>query len=283
MREKIISILICPKCGNSLDLKIERREGHRINKGILNCNRCNAKFKIIDDIVCFKSILKKGLANKIKKNKKLSSNQEFYKKWLKYFNKKEMAALREEWEWMIKKSNLRNSRIHLEWAVGTGRFLRNILKLVRGEILALEVDYATCVALKDFLKKIRGYKKVTIIYSDAKNMPLASNSIDSASSWHGIDEPKMKKALVESRRILKKNGTLTVSGAFTEKDSKSLKAAIKYGMTLTKKDETYKYLKKLGLNKIDYQIFFEGEWLDKDSFWPKYGDYYSVYGVSGRK
>jgi len=283
MREKIISILICPKCGNSLALKIEKRENFRINKGILSCNKCNAEFKITDDIVCFKSILKKGLEEKIKKNKKFLLNQEFYKKWLNQYNRKELSSLKKEWRWMIEKINLINSRIHLDWAVGTGRFLRNILRLTRGDILVLEVDYATCVALKYFLKKIRGYKKVTIVYGDAKNMPFVNNSIDSASSWHGVDEPKMKKALVESKRVLKKSGVLAVSGAFTEKDSKSLKAAIKYEMDLTKKDETYKYFKKLGFKKIDYQIFFEGEWSEKKSFWPKYRDRYSSYGVSGEK
>lgn len=283
MREKIIPILICPKCGSSLDLKIEKKIKDRIQTGKLKCNKCNASFKIIDDIVCFKSISEKGLADKIKRLQRSSLNQELNKKWLKYFNKKELVALKEEWKWMIKKINLKNSRVHLDWATGSGRFLRNILNLVNGEIVVLEGDYATCVNLKDFLKKIRGYKKITIIYSDAKNMPLANNSIDSVSSWHGIDEPKIKKALDESRRILKKKGNLTVSGAFTEKGSKSLKTAIKHGMTLTKKDETYKHFKKLRFKKIDYQIFFEGKWGEKDSFWPKYGDYYSSYGISGRK
>ncbi len=153
MKKRIISILICPKCGDSLDLKIENKSRNRINKGDLSCDKCNATFKIIDDIVCFKSIQEKDLDKKINKFKKSFLSQELTKKWLKYFNKKELIALKEEWKWMIDKLNLKNSEVHLDWATGTGRFLRNILGLVKDEIITLEVDYATCIGLRDFFKK----------------------------------------------------------------------------------------------------------------------------------
>jgi uncharacterized protein YbaR (Trm112 family) len=167
MKEKIISILICPKCGNSLDLEIEKRSKDRIQTGDLKCNKCSVSFKIIDDIVCFKLISEKGLDRKIKRVRGMFLNQELNKKWIKHFTNEEFNALKEEWKWMIDKLNLKNSKIHLDWASGTGRFLRNILGFVKGETITLESDYATCVGLRDFLKNIKKYSKVTIICGDA--------------------------------------------------------------------------------------------------------------------
>jgi uncharacterized protein YbaR (Trm112 family) len=66
MQKKIISILICPKCGGSLNLEMTKKFKNRVQIGNLKCNKCNASFKIIDDIVCLKSITEKGLDKKIK-------------------------------------------------------------------------------------------------------------------------------------------------------------------------------------------------------------------------
>jgi len=283
MREKIISILICPKCGGSLDLKTEKRHEYRIQTGNLECDKCSISFKIIDDIIYFKSILEKGLDKKIKKVREMFLDQELNKEWLKYFDKKELTALKEEWKWMIEKLSLKNSQIHLDWASGTGRFLRNILGLAKGEIIVLESDYATCVGLRDFLKEIKGYSKVTVICGDARNMPLADNSISSASSWHGLDEPRINKALDEAKRVLKKNKVLAVSGLSFEENSKSLKVALQEGIEFAKKNKTYQYFKKLGFQDIDYKTFFKGRWTEGDSFLPKKDDHYTSYVVVGRK
>ncbi len=283
MRQKINSTLICPKCGGLLDLKIEKKSGDRINKGDLSCDKCNANFKIIDDIVRFKPIAERGLDKKIKRVREMFLDQELNKKWAKHFSKEEFGVLKEEWRWMINKLNLKNSQIHLDWATGTGRFLRNILNLVKGEIIAIESDYATCVALRDFLKRIKKYSKTTIICGDARNMPLVDNSVDSVSTWSGLDEPKISKALDESKRVLKKDRPLVVSGLFFEDNSKSLKIALREKIEFAKKDKTQQYFKKLGFKDIDYKIFFEGKWASGKDFLPKKGDYYASYAVAGRK
>lgn len=283
MRRKIHSILICPKCGGSLDLEAKKKIRERIQIGDLKCSKCKADFKIIDGIVCFKSIIDKDLDERIKRTRAMFLSQELNKKWIKHFTNKEFIALKEEWQWMISKLNLKNSQIHLDWATGTGRFLRNILNLVKGEIVTLETDYATCVGLKDFLKKIRKYSKVTIIYGDARNMPFINNSIDSVSTWAGLDEPRVGKAIDESQRILKKEGVLAVSGLYFENNSKSLKIALKEGIEFAKKDKAQQYFKKLGFRDIDYKIFFEGKWTSDKDFLPKKGDYYASYAVAGKK
>ena len=171
----------------------------------------------------------------------------------------------------------------MDWVTGTGRFLKNILNLVKGEVITLESDYATCVGLRDFLKKIKKYSKVTIIYGDARSIPLSDNSINSASTWSGLDEPKINKALDESKRVLKKDSPLVVSGLFFEDNSRSLKIALQEKIKFAKKDKTQQYFKKSGFKDIDYKIFFGGRWTSGKDFLPKKGDYYASYAVAGRK
>lgn len=283
MKEKIIPILICPKCGGSLGLKIENKSGDRISEGNLNCDKCDANFEIIDSIVCFKPIQEKGLNEKIKRIREMFFSQELNKEWLKNFDKEEQSALEEEWKWMKDKLDLENSEFHLDWATGTGRFLRNLLDLVKGEIITLETDYATCLGLRDLLKETDEYPKITIIYGDARNMPLADNSVDSASSWHGIDEPKINKALDEAKRTLKGDRPLVVSGLFFEDNSRSLKIALQEKIEFAEKGKTQQYFKKLGFKDVDYKTFFEGKWASDKDFLPKKGDYYASYAVAGRK
>lgn len=284
MKKKLISIIVCPKCKSHLKLEITKRLRDRIIEGKLLCKRCSNTFAITNDIVCFKEITRRDKdRKKIQETQKMFLGQEFKKKWLQYFTKEEFTAVEEEWSWMIDKLELRNSRIHLDWATGTSRFLRNILGVIKGEIIALESDYTTCLGLRTFLKEIRKYSKVTIICSDARNMPLADNVVDSISSWHGLDEPKISKAIDESKRILKKNKVLVVSGMFYEKNSQSLKIAIKEGIEFAGKNKAYQYFKKLNFKDIDYKIFYRGKWLEHESFLPRIGDDYTCYGINGRK
>lgn len=284
MRKKITPILVCPKCKAKLKIESNKESKNRIHNGKLLCKKCNAVFEIADDIVCFKPVSKKDKnERKIKKIKDLFFGQEYRKEWLKHFTKEELLALKKEWRWMINVLNLKKSKMHLDWATGTGRFLRNILRVVKGEIIALEVDYATCVGLKAFLKKLDKYSKVTIVYGDAENMPFADNSIDSISSWHGLDEPNIKKAINESRRVLKRNKIFSTGGLFYEKESKSFKIAKKEKIEFAEKDKAYKYFKKLKFRDIKYKTFFTGKESDRKNFLPRFGDYYTTYIINGRK
>lgn len=284
MNQKLISVIVCPKCKSQLDLKVKKRTRNRIHKGKLLCKNCNASFDIIDDIVCFRKITK-GDKNKtkIQKTKDLFLNQEYKKEWQRHFSKKEFFAVKEEWKWIINSLDLRNSKIHLDWATGTGRFLRNILEIVKGQIIALESDYATCVGLRAFLKKIDGYSNITIIRGDARAMPFSDNSIDSISSWHGLDEPDIDKAIDESKRILKKDKKIAVSGLFYEKGSKSLGIAKKSKINFAQQERAYDYFKKLEFKDIKYKVFPKVKETSRENFLPHYGDYYYIYDISTKK
>jgi len=284
MKQKIVSILSCPKCKSKIDFKEEKKSGDRVHQGKLTCKKCNKSFDIINDIVCFKTLTKKDINPKeIQKIQDLFLKEEISKKWLKYFNKHEKQELENELKWLIDNSDLKNSKIHLDWATGPGRFLRNILEVYNGEVIALDIGYPTCLGLKVLLQKLNKYANVTIICDDVRNMPFSDNSIDSASSWHGLDEPNIDKAIDESKRILKSNRPLSVSGLSFKEGSKSLKIALKWKIKFACKNEIRRYFEKVGFRDIKYATFFEGKWTGKDDFLPCFEDYFINYGISGKK
>lgn len=266
MKQEILKILACPKCKSPLE----------IAGGNLRCVKCNSEFKITDGIIYFKPV------GKIRKLP-VAFKKEIKKEWLAHYQQGEIQALKEEWKWKINKLNLKRSKIHLDWATGTGRFLREILTVVKGEIIALDADYATCVWLVKFLRRIGKYPRISVVYGDARNMPFRDNAFDSISSWHGLDEPEINKALDESKRVLKKNKVIATSGFFIEKGSKSLKLAGKFRMRFLEKGKACRYFQRTGFKDVAYQEFFRGRWSEKGDFLPKFNDKYVIYGISGRK
>ena len=68
-----------------MDLETEKKLRDRIQAGKLKCKKCRAGFRIVDDIVCFKSITEKDLDKKIKRVQEMFFNQELNKEWIKHF------------------------------------------------------------------------------------------------------------------------------------------------------------------------------------------------------
>ncbi|TES98146.1 class I SAM-dependent methyltransferase [Patescibacteria group bacterium] len=284
MRENLESIFICPKCNFSLELKVFKKTRGRIHGGELRCKKCKKVFKIIDDIVCFKKLTRTVKdKQKIQKAKRFYLGKELRKEWLKHFTKPELVMMRDQWQWMIEKTNLKGSQVHLDFCTGAGRFLGNIPDLVGGEIVTLDFGFADCVGLRELLKKLRKYSRVTIVCADAHKMPFAPSSISSITSWHGLDEPGTDKAVKESKRVLKRDGRIAASGLFYEEGSKSLKSALKWKIKFAKEGEVLKYFKKANFKDIQYRTFFKTKSLERKDFLPKFGDYYTIYGISGRK
>jgi len=284
MKRKLSKIFICPRCKTFLRLKIIKKHNERVKQGFLLCLKCNIKYEIINDIVCFKRIkVKNKDEKKIESIKDLFLNYEYKKEWYKHFSKQELSTLKKEWKFIIDNLNLNKSKVHLDWATGTGRFLRNILNKANGEIIALDFGYSNCVGLKIFLKKLNKYSNITIVCADARDMPFTDNSIDSISSWHGLDEPRIEKAINESKRVLKKNKKVAFSGVFYEKNSKSLELSRKFRINFAEEDKAYYYFKKFNFKDIKYQKFPKVKEKSRRNFIPRYGDYWTVYTISGKK
>lgn len=283
MRINIINHLACPKCQTEFSLLIHRKTKERVVEGELKCNGCNKKFYIRNGIVCFESCQKKSFEKNIKKLRRLTIGREMSKKWMHFFSKPEFVALKQEWSFLLSVVKKNKSAIHLDFATGTGRFLRNIVPKTKGEIIALDNGYGTCQELRCFLKKIRKYRKVSIICADARKMPFRNGVFDSVSSWHGLDEPKMKKAIGEAQRVLKKGGYFVASGIHYQKGSKSFLIAKKHGIRFISKEAVTHVLKKIGFRRTEYKVFFQGRWNEKGNYLPIFGDFYSTYAIKAKK
>lgn len=282
MRIAIINHLTCTVCLEDFLLSTHKKTKERIIEGELKCKKCGRRFSIKNGIAYF--ILKPGKqALDVRKARKIIIEQEIPKTWMEHFSKKELAALRKEWNWMLSSIKKDKDAVHLDFATGTGRFLRNIVSKTKGEIVALEHDYSTCLELQYFLKRIKKYSRVSIVCADAREMPFKNEVFDSISSWHGLDEPKMEKAIKEVKRILKKGGGLVASGVHYRKGSKSFLRAKKYDIRFLTKDMIMRALKNVNLHKIEHKIFFEGRWDEKGDYLPIFNDFYSTYAVKAKK
>jgi ubiquinone/menaquinone biosynthesis C-methylase UbiE/uncharacterized protein YbaR (Trm112 family) len=283
MKVKILNQLVCPTCHHALKFSIHKKTRERMLDGELRCEICNKKFPIKNGITCFISPCKKPTKRTVQNLRKTTLAQEIPKKWMLLFSREEREALRKEWQWMLSSIKRSKNSVHLDFATGTGRFLRNIISVAKGEIVALEHSYPTCLELQYFLKKIKKYSRVSIICADARSMPFKDGVFDSVSSWHGLDEPKMEEAIKEAIRVLKKGGYFVASGIHYRKGSKSFLRAKKHNINFLTKEMIVSALKNAGFRNIEHKIFFEGRWNEKGDYLPVLNDWYISYAVRNRK
>ncbi|MEM4204190.1 MAG: methyltransferase domain-containing protein [Candidatus Methanomethylicaceae archaeon] len=282
MKTSIIKYLACPVCHSDFLLLIHQKTKERVIEGKLKCKRCHKSFYIKNAIALFIPSGEKQTKN-LKKLRRITLKQEIPKTWLKHFSKKEFAALYKEWGWILSSIKKGKNTIHLDFATGTGRFLRNIASKTKGEIVALEYNYPTCLELQYFLKRIKKHNRVSIVCADARKMPLKNGVFNSVSTWHGLDEPKMEKAIKEAKRVLKDGGYLVASGIHYQKESKSFSRAKKHGIRFLTKEMIMKTLRDIGFSKIEHRTFFEGRWNEKGDYLPIFNDFYSTYAVRAKK
>lgn len=283
MKINIINLFVCPDCRKGLSLSTYKRIKDRIIEGKLKCEKCCKEYYIKDGIVCFPSCDKKQSEKRKKDLRRITIKQEIPRKWMRLFPEKELSGLKKEWNFLLSAIKKDKAAIHLDFATGTGRFLRNIVPKTKGEIVALDNGYLTCQELQYFLKKIKKYNRLSIVCADARKMPFKNNAFASVSSWHGFDEPKISKGIKEAKRALKNNAYFAASGIFYQKGSKSFSIARKNHIDFISKEAIINALRNAGFRKIEHKIFFQGKWNEKKSYLPVFGDFYSVYGVKVKK
>lgn len=282
MRFTVINHLACPMCLGDFLLSTRKKTKERIIEGELKCKKCYRRFSIKNGIAYFITKPRKQALD-VKKARKTIIKQEIPKTWMKHFSKKELAALHKEWNWMLSVIKKNKNAVHLDFATGTGRFLRNIVPKTKGEIIALDFGYPTCQESVYFLKRIKKYKQVSVVCADARKMPFKSEVFNSVSTWHGLDEPKMEKALRETKRVLKKEGFFTASGVHYQKGSKSFLRAKKHGIRFITQEATMRFMKKVSFRRVEHKRFFRGRWSDQRDYLPIFGDFYSTYVVRAEK
>jgi SAM-dependent methyltransferase len=282
MRINIVNHLVCPTCHTDFSFLIHRKTKERIIEGELKCKKCGRNFYVRNEIVCFDSCRKKQFERDAQKLRKTTVEQEIPQKWMRLFSKQELAALKREWNFLLSVIKKNKSTIHLDFATGTGRFLRNIISKTKGEIVALDNGLGTCQELQYFLKRIKKYDNVSIVCADARKMPFRNVVFDSVSSWCGIEELKMKNAVKESKRVLKDGGVFILGAIHYQKRSKSFLLAKKYGVRFITKEEIIKILKKNKFHNIEQKIFFKG-YTGKSDFPLPTGDFYLMDGIKASK
>lgn len=290
MRMNILNHLVCPVCQGRFLFSIQKKTKERIIDGELKCKKCGKKFYIKNSIVCFippnvvvKKVIKDLQAHKIGRLKKAILNQLRPVEWKQLFSKQEFFALQKEMKWMLSVIKKDKNAIHLDFATGLGMFLRKAVFQTKGEIVALDNGYDTCQELQYFLKKIRKYNRVSIICADAREMPFKNGVFDSVTTWHGLDEPKMERAVRETKRVLKKDGYFAASGIHYQKGSKSFLRAQKHGIGFLTKEMTLQTLRTASFSKIDHKIFYKGHWSEKGDYLPIFNDLYMIYAVRSKK
>ncbi len=283
MRINILNHFICPRCQGKFLFSIQKKTKERIIEGELECKKCGKKFYIKDEIAYFVPCGKKQFEKDARKLRKITREQEIPKKWKRFFSKSELTALKREWDFLLSVVKKNRSAIHLDFATGTGRFIRNIVSKTKGEIIALDNGCGTCQELQYFLKKIKKYNRVSIICADARAMPFKNGVFDSITSWHGLDEPKMERAIKETKRVLKKDGYFAASGIHYQKVSKSFLRAQKHGIGFLTKEMTMQILRAARFHKTEHKTFHKGYWNEKGDYLPIFNDFYIIYAVRSKK
>lgn len=283
MKLEILNQLVCPTCHRVVKLSIRSKTRERVLEGELRCEICKRKFPIKNGVACFITVCIRPTKRTAQNLRKTTLNQEIPQKWMNLFSKEELKALKKEWQWMLSSIKKNKKAIHLDFATGTGRFLRNIVSKTKGEIVALDNGYGTCQELRYFLKRIKKYNRVSIVCADAREMPFKNGVFDSVTTWHGLDEPKMGKAVKEVKRVLKKDGYFAASGIHYQKGSKSFLRAKRHHINFLTREITIKKLKDAGFRNIEHKIFFEGQWNEIGSFLPIFKDWYMTYAVRSQK
>jgi SAM-dependent methyltransferase len=283
MQINVINYLVCPICHADFSFSIHKKIKERIIEGELKYEKCGRKFYIKNEIVCFDSYRKKQFESDAQKLRKTTIEQEIPKKWIRLFSKPELAALKKEWSFLLSVVKKNKSAIHLDFATGTGRFLRNIIPKTKGEIIAIDNGYGTCQELRYFLKKTRKYDRISIICADVQKMPFRNETFNSASSWHGLNEPKMKDAIKETKRVLKNKSYFAASGIHYQEGSKSFLRAKKHNINFLTKEKIMLTLKNIGFHKIEHEVFYKGRWNEEGDYLPIFGDLYITYAVRGEK
>jgi hypothetical protein len=70
-------------------------------EGELKCKKCGSKFYIRNGIACFMSCNKKQFEREAKKLRKVTREQEIPKRWMRFYSKPELIALKKEWSFLL--------------------------------------------------------------------------------------------------------------------------------------------------------------------------------------
>jgi len=251
MRKEVLKLLVCPNCKRKLDFDGEI-SGSRVKRGTLYCPFCNAKYEILDEMPIFekqpspeiekdidnvmgdlKSILKKRLGKE-----KLKGYWEHKKAYKDYFSKEMWNAITKEPDkFAYDVSSTRG--IIVDIGTGDGTLIQRVAELIPNEtlIIGIDADEGVLRHTQKRLKDINLYDRVSLIVSNAKNLPLINRFANLVISHFGFDNIHNSiSTFKEVNRILSDNAFLSFSTVLLDENSESHRLAKKYGYGWTDRD-----------------------------------------------
>lgn len=262
MRSDTVSILACPICKKPLRFDGEIA-GERIVYGQLECRDCDRSYQVIHEIPFLK--IEELSAGEWSWELSITDEKKFEELDVKYTEslpREARIASREIKEAIAEYACRFNGPI-VDIATGRGSFLRDLATRVHDKLLlGTDVDLNVLLGTQRAMKKANIYSQTSLVVSDAKNLAFTDKCTDIVTSYFGYQNiPDAHKALKETHRILKKNGSLIFSTMLLKEDSKSFAEAERRGYReLFCEKELKLTLENAGFRLTSTKEFVSGTW-----------------------
>ena len=198
MKEKLLGLLVCPKCQGSLILEDIKKENEEIREGTLSCSGCRDFYPINNFIPRFVNTDKYVDTFSFEWNK-------FYDVQIDILNNTDESEKTFLWKTGWKPEDIKGKLI-LDVGIGAGRFA-DIATQWGGEVIGIDLSFAVDAAYKN----IGNRKNVHIIQADIFNLPFKSGTFDRMYSIGVLHHtPDTKKAFQSVVPFLKKGGEFAV-------------------------------------------------------------------------
>ncbi|WP_102400445.1 class I SAM-dependent methyltransferase [Haloimpatiens massiliensis] len=228
MYKDLTSILMCPECGEKLNLFIGKEENDEIVEGKLSCHN-NHNWIIKDGVIYFGS-KEQEMGNNWEEVYKYNDYEEVDKKILEGTPENTKKINNKTIDFIIDKINSdKENKVILDIATGRGMLLTELAKKlsIDAQIICVDLSFNVLKYDRLKLKKINPNLKINYIACDATKLPLKENVIDIAMSFYGIHNMlnKIPEGVMEAKRVLKESKNLLNTAICVKEDSDGYKEA----------------------------------------------------------
>ena len=198
MEEKLLSLLGCPKCKNTLKLKEPIREHNKIKSGLLQCEFCQTTYSIQNHIPRF-----------VETDKYVDS---FSFEWKRHRTTQlDSANKKPESEETFKEKtgfdlNDLKGKLVLDVGCGMGRFMEVVTKY-GGEVVGFDLSFAVEAAFEN----LGSNPNCHVIQADVFELPFKPGTFDYIYSIGVLHHtPDTKKAFEQLVPLLKRGGKIAI-------------------------------------------------------------------------